>query len=57
MHDFRLDFKDLFKIFIMDIQQLSSECITYDMHDFGLHFKHLLYLYHLFSWLNDAYAS
>ena len=29
------------EIFIMDIQQVSSECITYDMHDFGLDLKHL----------------
>ena len=27
------------EIFVMDIQQVSSECITYNMHDFRLDLK------------------
>ena len=29
----------------MDIQQVSSECITYDMHDFRLDLKHLCQIF------------
>ena len=32
------------EILVMDILQVSSQCITYDIHDFGLQLKHLLYL-------------